>query len=150
MCAMGLPTVGTDNGRGRMIVYVGNTEDFDDPGAIIKYTEPPARIYPPSTLEKTIKAAGIQVNAIVPDMSDRGTVGFVQQLIKDTGGQHIECTEVAWRKPHPRQLDNLKDELSNAVDKIFAEIRRHRAGSVQQQATRCSGGTFRTSCCNSR
>jgi Ca-activated chloride channel homolog len=124
MCAMGLPAAGSDNGRGKMIVYFGDPELYDDPGRGWTDTTPPQRIYSKSLLEKTIKTANIQVNAIVPG-EVHGSIGFVEQLIHDTGGQQLLYTEVggiagATVKPTTKHLDNQKEELVGAVDKILA------------------------------
>jgi Ca-activated chloride channel family protein len=121
MCAMGLPAVGSDNGRAKMIIYVGETELLDDPGSITHDTSPPKQIYSKGTLEQTIKAARIQVNTIVPD-EVHGAIGFVEKLVSDTGGQQIMYTEVDGIQvdPTPKHLQNQKDELAAAVDKILS------------------------------
>jgi hypothetical protein len=121
MCAMGLPAVGSDNGRGKMIVYIGDPQIDEDPG---NNRPVPQRIYSTSLLEKTVKTAGIQVNAIVPG-DVHGAIGFVEKLISDTGGQQLMYTEVGgiagvMAESTPKHLENQKEELNSAVDKIFA------------------------------
>lgn len=119
MCAMGLPAVGSDNGRGRMIVYIGNAEVPDDPGSYV--SAPTGSIFSKTALAETIKSAKIQVNAIVPDMVNQPT-GFVEELVKDSGGQHIQYTELYYdEKASQAKLDNQRDELATAVDKILAK-----------------------------
>lgn len=121
MCTMGLPSVGQDNGRARMIVYFGRIEDFEDPGAIIRYDKPPQRVYPKATLEKAVKSARIQINAVVPDAPDNKPIGFVERLVEDTGGKAIQYTDLGYLdKGSQRHADNLKEELANAVDEIMA------------------------------
>jgi hypothetical protein len=121
MCAMGLPAVGSDNGRGKMIVYIGDPQIDEDPG---NNRPVPQRIYSTSLLEKTVKTAGIQVNAIVPG-DVHGAIGFVEKLISDTGGQQLMYTEVggiagAMTDPTPKHLENQKEEMNSAVDKILS------------------------------
>ncbi|WP_210687450.1 hypothetical protein, partial [Mycolicibacterium sp. GESEQ-9] len=81
MCAMGLPAVGSDNGRGRTIIYVGSTENYE--------SNPP--IYSDAMLAGIVKDAKIQVNTIVPGTQ---TGEFVDKLVKDSGGRQYLYTEV--------------------------------------------------------
>lgn len=136
MCAMGLPAAGADNGRGKMIVFIGDTRLNDDPGRGNGGSLDP-RMYSKTTLEKTIKAAGIQVNAIVPDPIT-GPIGFVEQLISDTGGQQLLYTEVGGltaRGPvPPKHVENQKAELAGAVDKIFSHPPQAALDEARRQA----------------
>ncbi|CAN5126488.1 hypothetical protein BH11ACT7_BH11ACT7_29930 [soil metagenome] len=122
MCAMGLPAAGADNGRGKMILFIGNPRSQDDPGENLFGEEEQPQAYPRTTLEKTIKAANIQVNAIIPNpLVD--APGLVETLVTESGGQRIYYTEVeqslADNSISPLHVDNQKAELFNAVDKIF-------------------------------
>ncbi|OBA94474.1 hypothetical protein A5666_02630 [Mycolicibacterium fortuitum] len=110
MCAMGLPAVGSDNGRGRSIIYVGSTENYE--------SNPP--IYSDAMLAGIVKDAKIQVNTIVPGTQTRE---FVDKLVKDSGGRQYLYTEVGGitgDDATPRKIDNQKDELSSALDKILS------------------------------
>ena len=118
---MGFPAVGYDNGRGKQIVYIGDPQIDEDPG---NNRPVPQRIYSTSLLEKTVKNAGIQVNAIVPG-DVHGAIGFVEKLISDTGGQQIMYTEVGgiagvMAEATPKHLENQKEEMNSAVDKILS------------------------------
>ncbi|MGY1994158.1 hypothetical protein A5669_07960 [Mycolicibacterium fortuitum] len=110
MCAMGLPAVGSDNGRGRTIIYVGSTENYE--------SNPP--IYSDAMLAGIVKDAKIQVNTIVPGTQTRE---FVDKLVKDSGGRQYLYTEVGGyidTDVTPKKIDNQKDELSSALDKILS------------------------------
>ncbi|BBX16762.1 hypothetical protein CRI77_02770 [Mycolicibacterium duvalii] len=115
MCAMGLPAVGAENGRSRMIVYVGDINGgMVDPSAQPLYSE--------EYLKKTITNAGIQVNAIAPDLAT-GPMGFTEKLVRDSGGKVVAYTEVdsLFGEPPQRMQDNLSDELDTAVDTVLAD-----------------------------
>lgn len=109
MCATGFPDVGTDNGRGRAIVYIGATKNYDsDPG-----------IYSVDEVAKVITTAGVQLNALVP-----GQIWDAQiaQLVRSSGGRQLLYTEVSdslSADPIPEHIENQKDELSGAVDTIL-------------------------------
>ncbi|WP_166907920.1 hypothetical protein [Mycobacterium sp. DL440] len=109
MCAMGLPAVGSDNGRGRAIVYVGDTKSYSD-------TVP---TYSDAMLAGIVKDAKIQVNTIVPGTL---TGEAVDKLVKDSGGRQYLYTEVGGfnDEPTPKKIDNQQEELSSAVDKILS------------------------------
>lgn len=109
MCAMGLPAVGSDNGRGRVILYVGGTKTYD--------TDPPT--YSDDMLAGIVKDTKIQVNTIVPGTH---TGEFIDKLVKDSGGRQYLYTEVGGYgdAATPKKTDNQNEELSSAVDKILA------------------------------
>ena len=137
MCAMGIPAVGSDNGRGKVLVYIGDPEIAEDPG---NNQTAPQRIYSTSLLETTIKTAGIQVNAIVPG-EVHGAIGFVEKLISDTGGQQFMYTEVGGIggigvKPTPKHLENQEEELNSAVDKILANPPPSALDTARQESMR--------------
>ena len=110
MCAMGLPAVGSDNGRGRAIVYIGGTKTYSD--------TPPT--YSDAMLAGIVKDSKIQVNTIVPGTHPGE---FVDKLVKDSGGRQYLYTEVGGitgDDATPRKTENQKEELSNAIDKILS------------------------------
>ncbi|TMS50863.1 hypothetical protein [Mycobacterium sp. DBP42] len=111
LCAMGLPAIGSDNGRGRAIIYIGDT----------KYSRSTPPIYSNDMLAGVIRDAAIQLNTIVPGT----TAGeFFDSLVKDSGGRQYLFTNlgygVGWDKPTPRKIANQKEELQSAVDKILS------------------------------
>ncbi len=135
MCAMGFPAVGYDNGRGKQIVYIGDPQIDEDPG---NNRPVPQRIYSTGLLEKTVKNAGIQVNAIVPG-DVHGAIGFVEKLISDTGGQQIMYTEVggiagAMTEATPKHLENQKEEMNSAVDKILSNPPQSALDTARQES----------------
>jgi Ca-activated chloride channel homolog len=134
-CAMGLPSVGKDNGRARMIIYVGNTRLDDDPESSNGVAAP--SIYSKVLLEGTMKAGHIQVNAIVPDKGIR-PMGYVERLIKDTGGQQFQYTEVddITAKATPRHLENQKGEFNRAVNAILASPPASELDAAEHEAMR--------------
>ncbi|OMC04447.1 hypothetical protein A5733_21540 [Mycobacterium sp. NS-7484] len=110
MCAMGLPAVGSDNGRGRVILYVGGTKSYSD--------TPPT--YSDGMLAEIVKDTKIQVNTIVPGTHPGD---FVTKLVKESGGRQYLYTEVGGivgDDATPRKIDNQKEELSSAIDKILS------------------------------
>jgi Ca-activated chloride channel homolog len=111
-CAMGLPAVGSDNGRGRAIIYIGDTE----------YSRSAPPIYSDEMLLEVIKDAGIQLNTIVPGTNPGE---FFDNVVKASGGHQYLFTRlgngVGWDKPTPDKLANQKDELQSAVDKILSD-----------------------------
>lgn len=110
MCAMGLPAVGSDNGRGRAILYIGDTKSYSD-------TVP---TYSDAMLTGIVKDSKIQVNTIVPGTNPGE---FFDQLVKDSGGRQYLYTEVGGLvgdDATPRKIDNQKEELSSAIDKILS------------------------------
>ncbi|BBY27542.1 hypothetical protein [Mycolicibacterium sediminis] len=136
MCATGLPAVGSDNGRGRMILYFGDAELPDDPGTYTFSFTPPAAtpLFSKATLEDTVKTAGIQVNAVVPEMSTQ-PLGFVEKLVGDTGGQHIEYTQLSSEEAADRgKADKQQEEISKAVEKILDNPPPSALDQVQQSA----------------
>jgi hypothetical protein len=134
-CALGLPSVGKDNGRARMIIYVGNTRLDDDPESAGGGAT--QSIYSKGLLEGTVKAGHVQVNAIVPDKGI-GPMGYVERLIKDTGGQKFQYTEVddITAKATPRHLENENGEFNRAVNAILAAPPASQLDAAQQEAMR--------------
>jgi hypothetical protein len=135
MCAVGLPAVGSDNGRGKQLIYIGDDRLGDDPQSY--GGGPDKRIYSKDTLKKTIEKAGIQVNAIVPD-DMANPAGFVEELVGDSGGQRIRYTEVGGflEKATPKKQENQKEELTTAVDKILAAPPQSTLDAAREQAMR--------------
>ncbi|OMC31270.1 hypothetical protein A5740_15725 [Mycobacterium sp. GA-1841] len=110
MCAMGLPAVGSDNGRGRAILYIGNTKSYSDL----------APTYSDAMLSGIVKDSKIQLNTIVPGTHPGD---FVTELVKESGGRQYLYTEVGGivgDDATPRKIDNQEEELSSAVDKILS------------------------------
>ncbi|AMO63627.1 Uncharacterised protein [Mycolicibacterium phlei] len=119
MCTIGLPAAGTDNGRARQIVFIGDTRLPDDPDWSNPSSE--KRIYAKETLTEVVKAARVQVNAIVPRQVT-GPMGFVENLINETGGQQIMYSKVGGflgENASPEHLANQEEELSKAVTVIL-------------------------------
>lgn len=120
-CAMGLPAAGADNGRGKMLIYIGDPLTAGDPGA--SSTPAVGQIYSRDLLEKTIKTANIQVSAIAASYMS-GAPGLVEKLVDETGGRRIVYTKVeepmAGGPVPPLHIENQKAELSHAVDIIFS------------------------------
>jgi hypothetical protein len=135
-CAMGLPSVGSDNGRGKMIVFIGGTEVDGDPEAPSSGSADQV-IYNKDTLGQIMKDARIQVNAIVPRKVP-GPIGFVEKLIADTGGQQIQYTEVddIEAKRTVRHLENQQEEFNRAVAAILAKPPASQLDAVQRDASR--------------
>jgi hypothetical protein len=135
MCAVGLPAAGSDNGRGKQLIYIGDDRLGDDPQSY--GGGPDKRIYSKDTLKKTIDKAKIQVNAIVPDDA-ANPPGFVEDLIDDTGGQRIRYTEVGGflEKATPKKQENQKEELVTAVDRILGQPPQSALDTAREQAMR--------------
>jgi hypothetical protein len=136
MCAMGLPSVGKDNGRGRMVIYIGPSLIADDPESAPGGTGQPS-IYSKGALAETMKAAHIQVDAIVPTQT-LGPMGFVEKLVKDTGGQQIQYTEVddIETRSTPKHIENQKEEFNHAVNTILASPPDSKLDDAQREAMR--------------
>lgn len=122
MCAMGLPAAGADNGRGKQLIFIGNPWVQDDPGRLRSDGPLEPQAYSRAVLAKTIEAAGIQVNAIIPDpLID--APGLVEDLVSDTGGQRIFYTTARRSLTDDtiseRHLENQEAELAGAVDAIL-------------------------------
>jgi Ca-activated chloride channel family protein len=138
MCTMGLPAAGTDNGRARQLIYIGDTRLPDDPGH--STDDPPdARLYSKTLLAKTITAAGIQVDAIDPN-DQTGAAGFVETLVDDTGGQRIRYTrledpEATGGTVAPKHVENQQAELSGAVQQILSHPPPSALDRAQQSGT---------------
>ncbi|MGE2737943.1 hypothetical protein [Mycolicibacterium vaccae] len=115
MCAMGLPAVGRDNGRSRMIIYIGSVAR-EQPGQV------DGALYSDEYLRKTVTAAGIQVSAIASNLTT-GPISFTEQLVRDSGGKVVAYTEVdsLFGDPPQRMIDNLQEELESAVEKVLAD-----------------------------
>lgn len=135
-CAMGLPSIGKDIGRGRMVIYIGPSLLADDPQSAPGGTGQPS-IYSKSLLEETTKAAHIQVNAIVPSEVP-GPMGFVEKLVKDTGGQQIQYSELddVEASPTPRHVENQKEEFNRAVALILDNPPESQLDIAQREAMR--------------
>lgn len=133
MCAMGLPSAGTENGRGRQIIYVGNTSVYSDPGS----TSPPKQIYDTDTLAKVVATAGIQVNTLVPTQLV-GPKGFVEELVDSSGGQQVYYTDIDGynTKPTPAHAKNLADEFDHALARILADPPPSALDTARQQEMR--------------
>ena len=112
---MGLPAVGNDNGRGRMIIYFGDPryENVDDPDYA----------YTGALVDKTIKAANIRVNAITM-FRFVDPPGFVGKLAQSTGGRELQYTKVGSflsdTKATPKQTGYQKEELAAALDQMLS------------------------------
>lgn len=141
MCAMGLPAAGADNGRGKMIIFIGDTRLQDDPGRSSFDTTPDPQLYSKAALEKTLESANIQLNTIVPDAL-YGPPGFIETLVNDTGGQQVLYTEIDSvfndEAVPPLHVENQEAELSGAVDKILA----HPSASALDQARSDASSPF--------
>ncbi|AMD53668.1 hypothetical protein ATO49_01590 [Mycolicibacterium fortuitum subsp. fortuitum DSM 46621 = ATCC 6841 = JCM 6387] len=110
MCAMGLPAVGSDNAAAGP----------SSMSAVPRTTSPIPPIYSDAMLAGIVKDAKIQVNTIVPGTQTRE---FVDKLVKDSGGRQYLYTEVGGyidTDVTPKKIDNQKDELSSALDKILS------------------------------
>jgi Ca-activated chloride channel homolog len=137
LCAMGFPAAGSDNGRGKQLIFIGNPRSQDDPGQLAGGEPPEPQAFPRGTLDKTIAAAGIQVDAIIPDpLVD--APGVVETLVADSGGQRIYYTEAQRSltddSVSPRHIENQKAELAAAVDSILGAPPRSALDEVQQTA----------------
>jgi hypothetical protein len=134
MCTIGLPAAGADNGRARQIIYIGRTQLPDDPG--LRDARSEERIYSKETLDEVVKAARVQVNAIVPD-EVTGPMGFVEKLIGETGGQQMMYTDETTglqSELSPAQLENQTEELAGAVDKILSNPPPSALDTAREQA----------------
>ena len=109
MCALGIPALGADSGRGKMIIYYGNTNTSQ--------SDQDSKIMPAKDLKRTIKAAGIQVNAI--NTKSGGIGGLVSQLVEESGGRAFDFPMGMYETTRPDEATQKK-MMTSMIDEIIA------------------------------
>lgn len=109
ICALGIPALGADSGRGKMILYYGDTNSSQ--------SDQDSKIMPAKDLKRTIKAAGIQVNAI--NTASGGIGGLVTQLAEESGGRVFDFPMGMYVTTRPDEATQKK-KVASFIDEIIA------------------------------